>query len=623
VSSRTLITLIILFSISTQPIVGQKKRRSRQPPKPVPTSQPSTNKPAASSTPNDLGSTDSRVLPVINRAEEYFQSGQSFLKRGGRKQARDEFDKAIDTILNSGIDVRATPRLQTCYLELVERIYRLEVPQQRVGGFKDQRFEPSPLDDLARLTLTPSEPNVSQEDRAGLEQARNAVDFKFNTNPLIQQFINYYQGRGRPVMETDLRRSGQFIKMARRIFREEGVPEEVTWLAQIESHWNPKYVTPRGAGLWQLPTIKVKEYGLRQSDRVDERMSLERATRASAKYLKALAGRYNGNWELAIAAYNAGEGNIDRAIQRARRADFWAIYPYIAQENRGYLPNVLAIILIAKNPEKYGFSNLSHDAPLSYDVVQVQSATNLYLIADATGTSIDAIRYLNPELLKDTTPQGEAHQVRVPAGRSQALVAVLTLIPQEQRAVLVRAPGEVRENAAKRIAALKAKEAGCQLTLAQAPELRGFRLGMTLAQVKEKITSESYFDRLYTVSEFGERSVRVSGYQLKAENSKGVSDAEFEFLDDKLTLLKVTYDGSVRWNSPQEFVSRVVEALGLPPSDDSRRSAYRLECSGFIVEIDYSSGYMPTIRIYDPEAPRVVAKRRADKEEKKRREFKP
>lgn len=622
-STRILITLTIIVTLFSQLALGQKKGRVRRTPKPVTQTQAPVNTPSPRSTAGAEVTTDPRVSQVINRSEEYFKSGQSFLKRGGRMQARDEFDKAIDTILSSGIDVRADPRLQTYYLELVERIYRLEVPQQNAGGFKDQRFEPSPLDDLARRTLMASEPNISQEDTADLELAKNAIDFKFNTNPLIQQFINYYQSRGRPVMETDLRRSGQFMKMARRIFREEGMPEDITWLAQIESNWNPKLVTSRGAGLWQFPSDRGKAYGLRQSAWVDERMSLERATRASAKYLKALANHYNGNWELAIAAYNNGEVNIDRAIQRAGRADFWVIYPYLAQESRGYLPKVLATILIAKNPEKYGFRNISLDAALSYDVIQVQSTTNLFLIADAIGTNIDYIRYLNPELLKDTTPQGETQQVRVPAGQAEPIVATLSLIPLEQRGVLDRVPGEVRENAAKKIAAWKAKQAGCRLTLAEVPELRGFRLGMTLRQVKEKITTESYFDNLYTLSEFGERSIRITGYQLKGENSKGVSDVGFEFLDDKLTLIKVTYDGSVRWKSSQDFISRVVEALGLPPSGESRRSEYRLDCSGFSIEIDYGSGYMPTVRIYDPEAPRVVAKRRADKEEKKRREFKP
>jgi membrane-bound lytic murein transglycosylase D len=606
-SGRFLITLAILFTLSTQATPGQKKRRAPKPSRPATVEQSTATTGPAPATDAGVAKTDARVSQIINRSEDYFKRGQNFLARSQPKQARDQFDRAVDAILNSGMDVRATPRLRNYYLELVERIYRLEVPLSRTSvGFKNQKFESSSKDELSRVTLTPSEPGLSQEERANLQQAVPPVDFQFNVNPLIQQFINYYQARGRPIMETGIRRSGQFMTMARRIFREEGVPEDIVWLGQVESNWNPQYVTPRGAGLWQFSEDKGKEFGLRQTYGIDERMSFEKATRASAKYLKWLANRYNGNWELAMAAYNTGEGNVDRAIQRAGRADFWAIYPYIAQETRNYVPNIMATILINKNREKYGFHNVRPDNPLGYDTIQVQSATSLQLIAAATGTSVDYIRYLNPELRKDVTPRGEAYAVRIPGGRASQAVAYIKNIPVERRD---QAP--------------RLTQAPCQLTLAQSPELRGFRLGMTLAQVREKLGDGDYTERAFPQSEFGERSMGVSGYQLKGENSKGVSRAEFGFLDDRLTRIQIIYDGSVKWNSPAEFISRVVEALGLPTSNETDMARYRLDCGGFFVDIDYGSGYMPNVTISDPEVSKVVETRRAEKEEKKRREFKP
>jgi membrane-bound lytic murein transglycosylase D len=415
--------------------------------------------------PNEVEKADGAVSKVIDRAEVHFKQGEINLKDNRREQAREEFDRAVDTILNSGMDVRANQRLQTYYLELVERIYRLEVPQQRTTpnslinqqvaqnipvstnapaiqdaqdetavGFKDQKFEPSPLDELAKLILTPTEEYVDPADLEGLEVAKNSIDFKFNTNPLIQQYINYYQGRGRGTMESGIRRSGQFMKMARKIFREEGVPEDIVWLGQVESGWRTKAMSWASAsGLWQFIPGTGRTYGLRQTAWVDERNSLEKATRASARYLKDLANHYNGNWELAMAAYNTGQGNVDRAIQRAGRADFWAIYPYIAQETRNYVPNILATMLIAKNPEKYGFRNIRPDAPLSYDIIQVPSATSLQLIANATGTSLDYIRYLNPELRKDVTPRGEAYTVRIPGGKATQAVAYIKNVPADRR----------------------------------------------------------------------------------------------------------------------------------------------------------------------------------------------
>lgn len=449
--------------------------------------------------PTAVQQSEEQVSKVINAAEDHFRKGKLNLEDNKRDQARDEFDKAVDSILESGLDVRANQRLQGFYLELVERIYREEVPlgrspvqtnvtelvaqnatsgaaaQQKSEppqiGFREQKFEPSPLDELSKLVLTDDEKNVSQADVLALEQAKQNVNFAFTINPLIQQYINYYQGRGRSTMESGLRRSGQFMRMARQIFKEEGVPVDITWLGQVESAWKPKAVSWAAAsGLWQFVPSTGRQFGLRQTAWIDERNSFEQATRASAKYLKSLAARYNGNWELAMAAYNTGAGNVDRGISRAGTANFWAIYPYIAQETRNYVPNILATILIAKNPEKYSFKGIRPESPMGYDVVQVANATNLQLVAEATDTSIDSIRNLNPELRRDVTPRGEAYNVRVPGGKGKQFYALLKRIPAERRdsaRVISVVPGEDLQNVANRtgvsLAQLQAMNSGVDL----------------------------------------------------------------------------------------------------------------------------------------------------------------
>jgi len=449
--------------------------------------------------PTAVQQSDDQVSKVITTAEDHFRKGKLNLEDNKRDQARDEFDKAVDSILESGLDVRASQRLQGFYLELVERIYREEVPLGRTPvqanvsalvaqntnsgtatqqksdppqiGFREQRFEPSPLDELSKLVLTDDEKNVSPDDVLALEQAKQNVNFAFTTNPLIQQYINYYQGRGRSTMESGLRRSGQFMKMARQIFKEEGVPIDITWLGQVESAWKPKAVSWAAAsGLWQFVPSTGRQFGLRQTAWIDERNSYEQATRASAKYLKSLAARYNGDWQLAMAAYNTGAGNVDRGISRAGTANFWAIYPYIAQETRNYVPNILATILIAKNPEKYGFKGIRPESPMAYDVVQVANATSLQLVAEATDTSVDSIRSLNPELRRDVTPRGEAYNVRVPGGKGKQFYALLKRIPAERRdsaRVISVVPGEDLQNVANRtgvsLAQLQAMNSGVDL----------------------------------------------------------------------------------------------------------------------------------------------------------------
>jgi len=457
--------------------------------------------PAASSArsiPSEVEQSDARITQLISRAEDHFRKGKLNLEDSKREQAREEFDKAVDTILESGFDVRASQKLQTYYLELVERIYREEVPLQQPAnnaalvaqtnqqqepatqqkatppqiGFRDQKFEPSPLDELSKLVLTEREKEYSGEDLAAMEQAQKNVNFSFTLNPLIQQYINYYQGpRGRATMENGLRRSGQFMKLARKIFAEEGVPLDVTWLGQVESAWKPRAVSWASAsGLWQFVPGTGGMYNLRQNAYIDERNSFEQATRASAQYLKELANHYNGNWELAMAAYNTGARNIDRAISRAGTANFWMIYPYIAQETRNYVPNILAVILIAKNPEKYGFKGIKADPPMAYDIVQVPTATSLQLVADATDTSIDHIRSLNPELKRDMTPRGDRYNVRIPAGRAKQFANLLQRISPDKREtarVISVAPGEDLQSVANRtgvnVATLQAMNTGVDL----------------------------------------------------------------------------------------------------------------------------------------------------------------
>src|SRR5712671_1479072 len=454
--------------------------------------------------PDEVQKAQPRVDQVIERAEAFFKQGKLNLEDNKRDAARSDFDKAVDEILMSGMDVRANQKLQKFYLELVERIYREEVPvlqqqpqntpvvaqdaqnqksekteeiakaqqpKQVQVGFRQQGFDPSPLDPLSKLILNNEEKKVSESDIAQLEQAKNALDFNFTINPLIQQYINYYQGRGRSTMEAGLRRSGRFMKIARDTFRQMGVPEDITWLGQVESAWGPQRVSWAGAsGLWQFVRSSGAQYGLRQTAWVDERNGIEKPTAASARYLKDLARRYNGDWLLAMAAYNTGALNVDRGISRAGAANYWKIYPYIAQETRNYVPNILAVIMIAKNPEKYGFHGIRPEAPMSFEPVVVPSATSLRLIADATDTSSDYIQSLNPELKRDTAPRGESYSVRVPAGKGKQVASVLKRVPAERRdvaRVISVVPGEDLQSVANRtgvsVAALQAMNSGVDL----------------------------------------------------------------------------------------------------------------------------------------------------------------
>jgi hypothetical protein len=456
--------------------------------------------------PTDVTKVEQKVALVTNDAGRYFKQGLLNLQDNRRTQAREDFDKSVEVFLNSSLDVRKNQALQGCYTQLVETIYLIEFPSQRQPGnirglattcnwdirnetidavskllvtsnattadnslvasvvtnaaqtdiqvgFSDQSFESSPLDDLAKLELTEAETEYvktpeAQQQYQLIQTAvnRGSLGFSFQMNEMVQQFLGYYQGRGRATMETGLIRSGMFTRMARKIFREEGVPENVVWLGQVESAWKPTAQSwAAAAGLWQFIPGTGSRFGLRMNGHVDERRSFEKATRASAQYLKFLANRYGGNWELAMGAYNCGEGNVDRAIRRAGVANFWAAYPFLPKETRNYVPNILATILIANNPNKYGFGHIRPAQPLPYDQVRVPATTNLGLIAQASDTTIEYLRYLNPELRTNQTPP-EPYVVRVPAGKANATVASLRKIPNSGRSTANLANVNLGEN---------------------------------------------------------------------------------------------------------------------------------------------------------------------------------
>lgn len=399
---------------------------------------------AAGSTAAAQDDPSSVVRRLIETSTHHFQRAEAAWRAGQLEQARRDYDRALDLVLESGIDIRTSPALRQHYLYLVEQTYQRQLALtassgQEDGatrGFGQQVFTPSPLDELTKLDLTKEELSSATPDQARSTVQAAHLDFTFQPNSLIQGFLNYYMGRGRSTMESGLRRSGRFIEMARRIFREEGVPQDLVWLGQVESAWSPVARSWAAAvGLWQFIPGTAARFGLYQDAFIDERCSFEKATRASARYLKFLGDRYNGNWELAMAAYNCGEHRVDRGIERLGSPDFWELYSrgLLPRETRNYVPNILATILIAKNPARFGFEVVPEPA-LHYDLVPADGLVDLRLVADATDTSHDLMLALNPELKQGMTPPSIEYQIRVPPGKGALLEEAFGRIPPDKRA---------------------------------------------------------------------------------------------------------------------------------------------------------------------------------------------
>jgi membrane-bound lytic murein transglycosylase D len=222
--------------------------------------------------------------------------------------------------------------------------------------------------------------------------------------------------------------------MISRILDEEGVPRELFYLAQAESGFIPYAVSYKHAsGMWQFMAFRGKEYGLNQTQWSDDRFDPEKSTRAAARHLRDLYGEL-GDWYLAMAAYNCGPQCVEKAVERTGYADFWELCARNAlpRQTQNYVPLILAITIMAKNPHDYGLEDIDGDRPIEYDTVAVTAPTNLWLVADIADRPLSEIRDLNPSLIKSLAPAG--YQLRVPRGMALAITAGLEQVPEDRRA---------------------------------------------------------------------------------------------------------------------------------------------------------------------------------------------
>jgi membrane-bound lytic murein transglycosylase D len=264
-----------------------------------------------------------------------------------------------------------------------------------------------------------------------------AFDFPMIENERVRYYIDYYTGEGREVFTHLLERAERYIPYMRKIFEEEGLPQDLTYLALVESGFNPQaYSWANAAGPWQFIESTGNLYGLSNDWWRDERRDFEKSTRAAARLLGDLHERFAGDWYLAVAAYNAGGGTISRAVEAHATTDFWELSesPSLRTETKNYLPKLLAVLTIAKNPEEYGFTDLNCPGPIKYDLVTIPDVTDLELVAKLCEVSYDEIKALNPELKRWCTPPGvDEYQLRIPTGKRDFFEERYAQIPAENR----------------------------------------------------------------------------------------------------------------------------------------------------------------------------------------------
>ena len=395
-------------------------------PAPAPVQRPAAVRPAPAP-PVDT------VEQLIARAEAEYARGQANYIAGHMEAAKDNFDAAFNLLLRGPIGVQSDDRLQREFDRIVEATHELELQALKAGdGFTEQHPEPAPIDEANNITF-PVDPSIKAKVQAELANTHSDLPLML-TDPVVS-YINYFSSRGHGTIERALIRRGRYLEMISRIFREEGVPQDLIFLAQAESGFQPLALSRMGArGMWQFMPWDGLHMGLQHSWWVDERQDPEKSTRAAARLLKDLYNQF-GDWYLAMAAYNSGPGTVQRAVQRTGYADFWELYRrnVLPGETRNYVPIILAMTIMAKNPSQYGLDHLAIDQPRAYDSVRIHYPIDLRLVAECTDSSAAALQELNPSLLRMTTPKDMDFDLHLPSGTADRFQASVDAIPEEMR----------------------------------------------------------------------------------------------------------------------------------------------------------------------------------------------
>ena len=370
---------------------------------------------------------------LIDKVQVIFNTAQKEYKSGDFDKAHADYDRAVALMLASGFQVDSDPRLSDLFDQIGETLHSYErSAQQDAAEEEEDTGTPAPIDALADMTLPPGDPRLAAQ--AEKELMRVPHDLPLTVNDSVLQYLSFFTTtRGRATVEHGLDRSGRYNDMIRRVLKEEGVPQDLMYLAQAESAFQPTAVSRAGArGLWQFMPFRGEEYDLDRTYYVDERSDPEKATRAAARHMRDLYDMF-GDWYLVMAAYNSGPMNVVKAVERTGYADFWELQKRHAlpKQTQNYVPIIIALALVAKDPSLYGVQ-VEPEKPAPVDVIHPAHAIDLRLVADATGADLDDLRELNPEMLRSVTPNDPNFELRLPAGYGAKLLNVINQVPGDK-----------------------------------------------------------------------------------------------------------------------------------------------------------------------------------------------
>ncbi len=350
--------------------------------------------------------------------------------------------------------------------------------------------------------------------------ADNAVASK-----AVDRNISLFANRIKDRFTLYLSRSGKYLEVMKDILRKKDVPEDIVFLSLIESGFNPNaYSIANAAGPWQFIASTAKRYGLEINWWKDERRDPIKSTEAAADYLKDLHGMF-GSWNLAMAAYNAGEGKIMRAMKKSNADSYWDLLEtkHIRTETKEYVPRFIAASMIAANPAEFGFKEIDYNAPLSYDEVELEYPIDLAVAAECAGTTVEEIKKLNPELRRwCTPPDADKYIIKVPEGTGDLFVEKLSAMTEEERFTIDRYTVQ-KGDTFKSIAAKKGVPVDAILSLNSMEKIMPLKQGSMIYLPPKDLFSLDNVDRAFMKKASYKKSVKTSSRSNKKAFSSKAS----------------------------------------------------------------------------------------------------
>jgi membrane-bound lytic murein transglycosylase D len=375
----------------------------------------------------------------VEQVQASYDAGMQEENAGNDDQAQTDFDHAVKLMVKSGFQADADPRLSKLFDELGNEVSPDEMNAAVSGGDEEQTeaqvaapAQPAPIDEIDDLSLPAGDPRLAMKAETELISVRH--DLPLTVNDSVLRYLSFFTTpKGHAIVEHGIDRGGRYSAMIRSVLKQEGLPQDLIYLAQAESAFQPDAVSRAGArGIWQFMPFDGEKYDLDRTYWTDERSDPEKATHAAAQYLRNLYGVF-GDWYLVMAAYNSGPLTVARAIERTGYADYWRLQKMRALpvETQNYVPIIIALALVSKDPSLYGVQ-VDPEKPVLTEPVKLDHQISLNLVSDASGVDVEDLRLLNPELLRGLTPNEPDFALNLPQGAKKTFEENIQQVPEDK-----------------------------------------------------------------------------------------------------------------------------------------------------------------------------------------------